>query len=95
MAERSVSFHGLAGWQESETLSTVRQSEKNRTDAMVSCVFDTRQCGYYEIAFGESKLRQYKEEPDINIFPKEDQEYIEVVCIIVWMITFTRHRENG
>ena len=89
MTDRNVSFHGLAGWQEPEGRPRQRQ-----TDAVVSCVFETKQCGYYEIAFGESKLRQYKEEPDINIFTEEDQEYIEAICLIVWCITFTKGRKN-
>lgn len=51
----------------------------------VTVSFETDRFGYYQVTYTEHDgVVELKNEPDINMFTPEQQEYIEAICRVVW-----------
>lgn len=49
--------------------------------------FDTSKHGYYEVRYfidnGDYRIEEFLDEPNMMMFTKDEQDYIEFVCAIV------------
>ncbi len=74
----TISLHRLEAY---DTYDMVHRTSRFRLS------FDTRQHGYYQIRYlvddDDYVLEELRDEPDLMMFTKPEQDYIECVCLIV------------
>lgn len=80
MSKQRVNFHKLEDY------------DGDCSIPFVVCSFETDRFGYYQVKYrklnGEFKIKLFKNEPDINVFSKKEQKYIERCLAIVWRMVF-------
>ena len=77
---RTVEFHRL------EDYTDPRKSFSVMPEVTVS--FDTKQHGYLQIKCDGEGLNQISHEPDLHMFKRADQRYIERVAHIVFRMVY-------
>lgn len=82
MSRSNVTFHQV----EEYWLSEERPPETNGYG--VICSFETQRFGYLQIGVDEGEIYELKNEPDLNMFTKSDNQYIKNVAEIVWRMVF-------
>lgn len=79
MSESSITFHGLEDYSE---------QKDRRRDIIV--LFNTDRHGIYQVEYTKLKdgwkLKSLPQEPNLQMFSKAEQYYIEKVCRIVWRL---------
>lgn len=79
-----VEFHRFEGGMHSTTTLPMQ------SEVIVS--FKTDRFGYFQIGLIHNeeedffKLNEFGNEPDLNMFPDKDVEYIKNICFAVWAI---------
>lgn len=83
MREKNVSFYRLEEFGPSSSSPVPLSS-------IVICSFSTKRFGYFQLGYqsGVRGVFELKEEPDLNVFPEVDRQYMKCVVGIVWRMVF-------
>jgi len=82
MREKNVSFHRLEQFGSPSNAPETAPGE-------VICSFSTKRFGYFQLGYhSERGVFEFKQEPDLNVFPKSDRQYMKCVVGIVWRMVF-------
>lgn len=82
MREKNVSFHRL------EEFGSPSSSPET-VPGEVICSFSTKRFGYFQLGYSERRrVFELKQEPDLNVFPEVDRQYMKCVVGIVWRMVF-------